>query len=165
MLGGQDRKGHPEDRVGTGGEHLEAQVGVGDLNPELATFRPSDPILLHDPDPLGPLGQRGQVVEEPLGVVGDLEEPLLQITLDDDRAASFAGAVDHLLVGQDGLVLGAPIDRRLLLVGESPFEQLQEQPLVPLVVLGGVRGDLPGPVVHGTEPAQLGLHRSRSDVR
>ncbi len=156
MLGRQDRKGHPKDRVGSSGENLEAQIGVGDLHPELASFRPSDPILLHDPNPLGPLRQAGEVVEKALGVIRDLEEPLLEIALDDNRSAAFAGTIDDLFVGEDRLILGAPIDRCLLLVGESLLEQLEEQPLVPLVVLGGVRGDLPGPVVHRARDGAAG---------
>jgi len=31
---------------------------------------------------------------------------------------------DHLLIGQDGLVLRAPVDRSLLFVGKSLLEEL-----------------------------------------
>ena len=50
-------------------------------------------------------------------------------------AAALAAPVDHLLVGEHGLVLRAPLDRRLLAVGEAALVQAQEDPLRPAVVL------------------------------
>ena len=75
-----------------------------------------------------------EVVEQPLGVVGDAEEPLLQEPLLDRGAAALAVPVIDLLVGEHGLVVGTPVDRRLLLVGQPLLEELQEDPLRPLVV-------------------------------
>ena len=76
-----------------------------------------------------------QVVEQPVGVVGDLEVPLRELLLDDLGAAALAAAVDDLLVREHGLVVRAPVDRALLAVRETPLVQLLEQPLVPAVVL------------------------------
>ena len=75
-----------------------------------------------------------EVVEQPVGVVGDPEEPLLELAHLDLVPAALAAAVDHLLVGEHGLVVRAPLDRRLLAVREAALEQLQEDPLRPAVV-------------------------------
>ena len=44
---------------------------------------------------------------------GDLEEPLVELALLDQRARAPAAAVDHLLVGEHGLVDRVPVDRAL----------------------------------------------------
>jgi hypothetical protein len=91
-------------------------------------------------------GHRLEILEQPVGVVGDAEEPLLELTDLDDRAAALAAAVDHLLVGQHRGVLGTPVDRSLLAVGEPALEQAQEQPLRPAVVARLVGAELARPV-------------------
>ncbi len=96
-----------------------------------------------------------EIGEEPLGVVGDAEEPLAQVALDHLEATALTVSVDDLFVGEHRLVVGTPVHRRLRLVGEAPVEQLQEQPLVPAVVVGVMRGQLPPPVVHGTQTLDL----------
>ena len=65
-----------------------------------------------------------QVGEQPPGVVGDPEEPLLQEPLLHPRPAPLALAGDDLLVGEDGLVVGAPVDGRALLVRQAALIEL-----------------------------------------
>ena len=66
----------------------------------------ADPVALRGDHALRP-GRRQvvQVVQQLLGVVGDLEVPLGQLALGDLGAAALAVAVDDLLVGQHGLVV------------------------------------------------------------
>ena len=71
------------------------------------------------------------------------------------RAAALAGAVDHLLVGEHGLVVRAPLDRRPLAVGEAALEELQEDPLRPAVVARLVRAELAPPVDRDPPGAEL----------
>ena len=71
-------------------------------------------------------------------IVGDLEEPLGELALLDQRAGAPAAAVDHLLVGEHGLVDRVPVDPALLAV---------DQP--------GARGS------RGTSPAGGGSSRDR----
>ena len=118
-----------------------------------------DPVALDRLRLLGPVDQ-SQVVEQLVGVRGDPEEPLHHVPRDDGRPAALAPAVDHVLVGDDRLVLRAPVDRRLLPVGQPGLEELQEQPLRPAVVLDLVRGRLAVPVDHPAQAPHLG-----SDVR
>ena len=74
------------------------------------------------------------------------------------RVAAPAGAVDHLLVGQHGLARRAPVDERVLLVGQTFFKELQKDPLVPAVILGIAGGDFALPVVGQPHALELGLH-------
>ena len=129
VLGGQHGVGHAEARVGSRGEDLELVVGALHLHPELGALTAADPVALHRLEPLGPI-QPVEVVEQLLGVVGDLEEPLLEVALLDDVAAALARAVgQHLLVGQHRVAARAPVDRGVGPVGQALFEKAQEDRL------------------------------------
>ena len=119
VLGREHAERHAEAGVGAGGEHAEAAARSGcprashDLHLELGALGATDPVALHGHDPLGPV-ELVEVVEQLLGVVGDLEEPLLEVALLDQVAGALARAVGQdLLVGQHGLAAGAPVHRRL----------------------------------------------------
>ena len=83
-----------------------------------------------------------------LSVVGDLDEPLFEVLLDDRAVAAPAvPAVHHLLVGQDGAAGVAPVDGRLLTVDQALFVHLKEYPLIPPVVVRVAGLDAAPPVV------------------
>src|SRR5687768_9385804 len=174
-----------EDRVGASGEDADAGTrdwgrGTGGNGGLLSAFVPSpwslvpsphyveldlrtvttsDPVPLRHLRRLGPV-DRVEVVQQPLRVFADAEEPLLQKTLLDLRAAALARAVDDLLVREHGLVVRAPVDRRLLLIRQPFLEQLHEDPLRPLVI-PRVRGlDVVAPVDH-----QAGTFQLTAEVR
>src|SRR4030095_5516059 len=73
-------------------------------------------------------------------------------------AAAPAAPVDHLLVGEDGLAARAPVHRRAAAIREAALEHADEQPLVPLVVLGIAGGELTLPGVADAKTLQLPLH-------
>ena len=156
MLGRHHEEGRAEQRVGAGGEdgvvdaHLRA--GEGDLG----ALGAADPVALHRLDVMRPV-DRVEVVQQAVGVVGDAEEPLLQLAQLDGGAAALAVAVDDLLVGQHGGVLGTPVDRGLLAVGQAALEQLQEDPLGPAVVARLVGAELARPVDRDAPGAELAL--------
>ena len=159
MLGGQDEKGGAVDRIDPGREDLDAPAPVpsrreGDQAPEALP----DPVFLHEEDVLGPFGQEGVSGQQLLGVVRDLEEPLLHLLLGDLGLAAPTAFGHDLLVGQDGPALGAPVDPALLADSQPLLEHFQENPLVPLVVVGEAGVDLPRPVVGDPQPLELGLH-------
>ena len=99
------------------------------------------------------------VVQQLVGVIRDLEEPLLQRALLHRRVfVTPAAAFHHLLVGQHGGALGAPVDQRLLAVGQAALQHLEEEPLVPAVIFGLAGGDFAVPVVAEGEAAVGLLH-------
>ena len=125
-------------RVGTRRVDVDLALAVSGVQGErdVGALGAADPVALRGDDAVGPrLLQLVQAVQQLLGVVGDLEVPLGQLLLGHLRPAPLADAVDDLLVGQHRLVLRAPVDRAVLAVGQSPLEELQEQPLRPAVVL------------------------------
>ena len=122
---------------------------------DLGALGAADPVALHRDHVLGPGLEQVEVGEQAVGVVGDPEEPLLEVARLDQRAAALAVAVDHLLVGEHGLVDRAPLHRRLGAVGEAALEQAQEDPLGPAVVGGLVAGDLARPVDRDAPGAEL----------
>ena len=118
-----------------------------DGHAELGTFGAADPVALHRLHALGPV-QAVEGVEQLVGVLGDPEEPLLEVATLDDVARPLAGAVGKdLLVGEHRVASRAPVDRRLGPVGEAGAEQLEEDDLVPLHVVGVVAAQLTSPVV------------------
>ena len=122
----------------------------------------ADPVALHRQHAVGPRLERVHLVEQLVGVVGDLEEPLRQALRLDLGAAALAAAVDHLLVREHGLVLRAPLDGRLAAVREPALEEPEEEPLRPAVVLGLGGRDLARPV--DRPPHALHLAADRHDV-
>ena len=155
------REAHERDapeRVGPRGEARQRLAGVGEFEIDPRAFTAADPVGLHGADRLGPPVQELQILQQPLGIVGDLEEPLLEVALLDCRAAPFATAGNDFLVGQGGRAGRAPVDRRFLLVGQSALVQHGKDPLRPLVVVGVAGGHLARPVVADAPPLELRLH-------
>ena len=150
-VGGHDEEGRAVQGVRTGREHrdrLPAHCACADCSADdevdVGTDRPADPVLLHAQHPRRPgPAQLVHVLEQPVGVVGHLEEPLRQLALGDHGAAALAGALHDLLVRQHRQVLRAPVHRAALAVGQAPLQEAGEQPLGPAVV----------PRVAGVQPA------------
>ena len=77
-------------------------------------FRAADPVLLHQPDFLRPAVERVERFQQLFRIIADLEEPLDQLALLDLGARAPAAAVDHLLVGEHGMVDRVPVHLRCL---------------------------------------------------
>ncbi len=114
----------------------------------------ADPVALHLLDALGPV-ERVEILQEPLGVFGDLQHPLAHRPADDGMVAALRFAVDDLLVREHRAERGAPVDRHFRDVGEPLLVKLLENPLRPPVVLRIGRVDLAVPVVGEAERANL----------
>jgi hypothetical protein len=123
MLGRQDEEGRPEQRVRAGREDGQVDVQLLDPEDDLRALRAADPVPLHREHVLGPGLEQVHLLEQPVGVGRDAEEPLLEVPALDLGAAALAVAVDHLLVGEHRLVDRAPVDGRLLAVGEVLLEE------------------------------------------
>ena len=161
VLRSQDHESGAEERVGAGGEHLQLLRVTDDRELDVGALGTADPVPLQSLRRIGPVDPL-QVVEQPLDVVGDLEEPLLEVALGDLGPAALATPVNDLLVGQHCLAGGAPVDGRLAPLPQLCLVELEEDPLGPLVVLGLGDVDDAIPVVH--EPHALQLAREVRDV-
>ena len=154
MLRGQHHVRRAEERVGAGGEDGDGGVVAVHGKVDLRALAPSDPVALH-------LQRRGrpveavEVFEEPVGVFGDPQHPLLEVAALHREAAALGLAVDHLLVGEHRAEAFAPVHRHLVEVGEAALVELQEDPLRPAVVVGVGGGQLAGPVVREAEGLKL----------
>ena len=166
MLRREDGVGHAEGRVGPGREDANRQAGSADHGEiELGAFALADPVALHREDALRPADEAVTPLEELLRVRRDLEVPALDLPVDDLGVAAPAPARLHLLVGQHGLAPRAPVHAGALLVREPALEHLDEDQLLPPVVLGVARRDLALPVVGDPERPHLSLHRGDVLVR
>ncbi len=156
VLGRHDEERRAEQRVRAGGEDRVVGAHLRARERDLGALGAADPVALHRDHVVRPVDRR-QVVQQAVGVVGDAEEPLLQLAQLDRRAAALAVTVDDLLVGQHRGVLGTPVDRGLLAVGQAALEQLQEDPLRPAVVARLVGAELARPVDRDAPRAELAL--------
>ena len=69
-----------------------------------------------------------------------------------------AATIHHLLIGEHGGALRAPVDQRALAVSQAALQHLEEEPLVPAVVFRLAGGDFAVPIVaEGEAPVRL-LH-------
>src|SRR5262249_39556151 len=98
-------------------------------------------VLLHQAHLVGPTVERLERVQELVGVLGDAQEPLGELALLDRGAGAPAAAVDHLLVGEYGLVDRIPVDHALLAIDEAALEELQEPALLAAVILRVAGGE------------------------
>ncbi len=158
VLHRQRHETHAEDGVRPGGE--DGDLLVAALHREVAgePGALADPVALHGDHLLRPAGELVQVGEQFLGVVGDPEEPAVHYLGQYRLVAPPAGAVDHLFAGEHGLAVVTPVDRGLLAVDEPAFEHLQEEALLPAVVVRAAGGQLPVPVIAQPHGLELGAH-------
>ena len=93
-----------------------------------------------------------------VGVVGDFDKPLGDFPAFHLGVAAPAAAVDDLLVGQHGFVVGAPVHCRGLFVDQAFFVEAGEEPLFPTVVVGLAGGQFAVPVVGKAQLLELAAH-------
>src|SRR5204862_975781 len=123
VLGGEQDECRAVDRVDARREDLDGVLRSGDWKADTCAFGTPDPVLLHDPDALGPRGQRVEVLQQFVRVRGDAEEPLLEIAAFDRRSTAPADTpFDDLLIRQDRLIDGTPVDGRAAAVREAALE-------------------------------------------
>ena len=162
MVGRDGDEARAEDRVRTRGEHidrLDCRDGLRNAETELEAAAPADPILLHQTDLVGPLVERLQPLEQIVGEVGDLEEPLGELAPLDRRPRAPALAVDHLLIGEHGHVDRVPIDLAFLAIDQPGIEQVEELRLLVPVIRRVAGRELSGPVEREADALQLLAHR------
>ena len=177
MVGRQGQEAGPEQGVWAGCIDLDGIAGVvrltlgrggqegrrlGDGPPQGRALGLADPVLLHQPDLLGPAVQGLQAVDQVVSIVGDAQEPLVQLALLHQGARAPAAPIDHLFIGQDGVVDRIPVDHRIFAIDQTAPIQLQEPGLLLAVIFRVAGGELARPVQR--QPQQLQLLAHRSDV-
>ena len=162
MFRGQHHVGCPEKGIGPGGVNLQRLRVSVYLERNVCAFGAAYPVPLHELDRLRPV-QAVQVREEALGIGGDLQNPLADALTGNGGSAAFTLAVLHFLIGQARLAGGAPVNGALRFIGQALFEEFEEYPLGPAVVIpaGGVH--FPVPVVGEAQGLDLGAELA--DVR
>ena len=143
VLRGEDHVGGAEEGVGAGGEDDDVVAGGG-FEGDFGAGGAADPVFLLGLDAVDEV-QVVQVVDEALGVLGDLEHPLALLLADNGAAAALTDALDNLLVCQYALAGGTPVDGHGGLVGQTLLVELEKNPLGPFVVfrVGGVHDAVP----------------------
>ena len=106
-------------------------------------------------------GQRSSVfklVEQLVGEAGDAQEPLRQKPLLDQRARAPAAAVDHLLVGEHGVLDRVPIDPGFAAIGQVRREEVEKHLLLVPVIFRMAGRDLAAPIIGEAHALQLAAH-------
>ncbi len=106
-----------------------------DREHDVGAVAATDPVALHDLDRLRPV-ERVEIGQQPVGVLGDAQHPLLQGALVDGIVAALAPPLrGDLLVGEHGPERGAPVDGDLVEIRQAvgvddlpPFERVQLAP-------------------------------------
>ena len=104
--------------LGSGRFPAVVRIGIADVKIDLGPNAAANPIALKGLDTLGPI-ERLEVLFQTVGVVGDAQHPLPQRHSFDGVSPPLADPVDDLFVGQHRPQLGAPVHRRLDLVGQT----------------------------------------------
>ena len=102
-------------------------TGRGQLEGHFRALGAADPVLLHQFDALGPARQLVQPGQQFRREIGDLQEPLREEFLFDQGAGEPAAAVDHLLVGEHGVVHRVPVHRRGPPLDQPGLPEIQEE--------------------------------------
>ena len=153
-----------EQSVRPRGENFELALAVRrgfliEREADQQAFRTADPVLLHQPHFFRPAVERIERIEQLLRVFGDLEHPLAHLALLDQRARAPAAAVDHLLVGEHGLIDRIPVHLAVLALDQTGAQEIEEHLLLVLVI-GRIAGrDLAAPIERQPHRLELLLHR------
>jgi len=166
MIRGERHELRAKERVGARGEDFDLAGVAKRLREREAhqhALRASDPVALHEAHLFGPTIEFVERREQLFGIGGDLEEPLRQFALLDERARTPAAPVDHLLIGEHGHVHRVPVHLRLLAVDDAGFQEIEKQLLLAPVIFGIAGRDLARPVER--EPQRFELRPHRCDIR
>ena len=159
MVRRQRQERGAEQRIRAGREDFDRVVCADNRPIDPGPFRAADPVLLHQPDALGPAVQRLYRVEQFLAEFGDAQKPLRQEALFDERPGAPSAPVDDLLVGQHGMIDRVPVDPAFTTIGEPRRKKIKEHLLFVAVVFGVAGRDLARPVIGEPHPLQLPAHR------
>ncbi|MDT4840437.1 hypothetical protein FQZ97_742610 [compost metagenome] len=138
------------------------ETGRGSLSVQretnLQAFRLADPVALHQTNLFRPLVERIETGQQFFTEIGDLEEPLCQFTLFDQRTRTPATTVHHLLIGEHGVVDRIPVHLGGLARHQTFFKQIDEQHLLAMIIFNIAGRKFARPVERQAHRLQLALH-------
>jgi len=83
----------------------------------------------------GPVGEFLMPAQQFLSISRDFQEPLFHFLLTDFAITAPAAAGHHLFIGQNCPALRAPVNPAQPAIGQPLFQHLEENPLVPAVII------------------------------
>ena len=167
VLGRHGDERHAHDRVSARRVNAELmlfafkRIGEGKVH----AFAAADPMALHRADLIRPAVELIDVVQQLLSVLRDTEVVARNLLTLNHGAGTPAAAINHLLVGEHGLVHRVPVHHLSLAVGDAALQHLQEDPLIPAVVLRLAGRHFARPVKGEPQRRHLRLHVSDVRVR
>src|SRR6185436_3836200 len=155
----QHNRSCAEDRIDACGEDPDLLVAVFDRKIDKGTFTSTNPIALALQYLFRPASfDLVDVSNKLFRIVRNLQEPLFEIALLDCRSTSPTDSTRRLFVRKDRLFLRAPVNLRNFLICQISLQHLQEEPLVPLVIVWTVGCNFTTPVVADPQTLQLPSH-------
>ena len=137
MLGSDCNESDTHDGVGTCGIYPQLVLFSIQLirESEAHTIALANPVALHGLNLFRPAFQLIQVSKQLLGILGNAHEIHRDVALFHQRAGTPAAPINHLFIGQHGMIHRIPVYRRRLLVNQPFLKQACEQPLLPAVII------------------------------
>src|SRR5580658_3822371 len=136
MLGRELHRGRAEDGINTRGKDADGRargtkpsmrLRVVELEIDQGALAAADPVALHGADFFRPASELVEIAQQLVGILGDAQEPLLELALFNARIfVAPAASVNDLLVGQHGGALRAPVDFAFLAIGQSLLVELEK---------------------------------------
>src|SRR3989344_8020498 len=154
MLRRQHHIWHAKKRIRPRRKHFNLEFGIWNLEFYYCSFRPPDPILLYQFNFLRPV-QLVQISKQPVGIIGNLQNPLAQSFSFHRRLAPLAPVALQILLRQSGFARRTPDNRLARFISQPFFEKLQKHPLRPFVIFLIGRVDLARPIIIKPENIQL----------
>ncbi len=136
VFGTEHHEADAKERVGPRREDVELVRTVLERERERRAVALADPVALHLFERVAPLQIR-QAVEQPVGIGGDAQLPLLHQFAFNRVPAALGKAVHDLVVGEHRAQLRTPIDHRVGKIGQPVGH---ERPLPLLFVVGSPVG-------------------------
>ena len=158
VIGCHRHKGGTKDRIRTGRENPQGITACCQGKIDFDAIGTADPVALHRLHRIRPARHAVQFLKQLIGVGSDPNEPLWNFPFFHYGTGAPSLAIDHLLIGQHGLVNRIPIDDSVLTVSEPLFHQPGKEPLLPTIVLRLAGRYLSRPVIRETHPLQLPAH-------
>ncbi len=160
MLRSNLDRGRAEDRVDPCRKHLDRGPTRNHVEVDKRPFAPANPVALHRAHLFRPTLQRVEPRQQLIRILRNAQKPLRQIPLLDRHIlVPPAPPRHHLLVREHRRTRRAPVHLALLPVRQAALKHLDEEPLVPPVVVRLAGRHLVRPVEPHAQPRELLLHR------